>query len=110
MKEIVAKPRFMCLMQYEAKKTKTLKFEVEKDLLLGQARRTNGSCSKNLNSWIVLGKSFYRQNLGGGLQDCDFLQMFGGEVAGWCSRNANHQPSGSNWSEVSACTYYPPPE
>ena len=33
-----------------------------------------------------------------------FFWLVGGEVTGWNSRNANHQPSGSNQSGVSACT------
>ena len=50
------------------------------------------------------GRSFYRQNWGtGGGRGAGYvtlLWLVGGEVTGWCSRNLNHQPSGSNQSGV----------
>ena len=41
-------------MYTEAKQTKPLASEAEKDLLQGQARRIGGSCSKTPNSLVVL--------------------------------------------------------
>ena len=54
----VVKPKFVCPVHNEAKKTKTLGFGAEKGLLQGQARRTGGSCSKNPNSLMVFREEF----------------------------------------------------
>ena len=54
----------VCMTHREAQQTETLEFEAEKDLSQGQSKRMGGSCSKNLNSLMVSGEKFYRQNLG----------------------------------------------
>ena len=47
------------------------------------------------------GKVFFlRGHLRWNLQLMDFLLIGWGEVTGWCFRNLNHQPSGSNQSGV----------
>ena len=51
---LVDEPKFVCLMDREAKQTKMLEFEVEKGLLLGRARRTDRSCLKSPKSPTVL--------------------------------------------------------
>ena len=38
-----------------------------------------------------------------------FFWLVDGEITGWCSRNLNHQTSGSNQSGVSAPSYHSPP-
>ena len=45
------------------------------------------------------GKGFKGNTWGEGCSSCIFLQLVGCEVAGWCFRNLNHQPSGCNQLE-----------
>ena len=48
--------------------------------------------------WVSRKKVLYG-NLREGCRVCN-LPLVGGEVTGWCSKNLNHQPSGSNQSGV----------
>ena len=83
-------------MHTEVKQTETSEFGVEKGLV-------QGTCEEN--GWLVLrrpelfdglqGRSFYRQNLGEGLQVCDPPL-----ISRWYFRNLNNQPSSSNRSGV----------
>ena len=57
-------------------------FGAEKGLLLGQARRTGGSCSKAPNSLMVFrGRVVIGKMWSEGFRVCDFL------LIGWCSRD-----------------------
>ena len=50
----VDEPKFVCLMDREAKQTKMSESEAEKGLLLGRARRTDRSCLKSPKSPTIL--------------------------------------------------------
>ena len=57
-------------------------FGAEKGLLSGQARKVDGSGSTPLNSPVIWGGSFCRQNLGWELQGVWFSWLAGGEATG----------------------------
>ena len=87
-------------MYSEAKRTDTLELRAEKVLLQSQTRTVGSLCSKSLTT--LLGKRFYKQNLGGGLQACVTFSLIGWwEVTGWWSRKLNHHSSSSNHSGIS---------
>ena len=54
----VIKPKFIGPKHSEVKQTETSEFGTNKGLLQGQARRTDGSCSKDPNSWVALQVKF----------------------------------------------------
>ena len=61
-----------------------------------QARRMGCWCSKDLSGTRIL-----KDNIQGeGCSSWTFFWLANGEVTGWCFRNLNHQPSGSNQSGI----------
>ena len=86
-------------MHCEAKQTDTLELGADKGLLQSQTRTMGSLCSKSPTT--LLGKRFYKQNLGGGLQGCVTFSLIGWwEVAEWWSRKLNHQSSSSNHAGI----------
>ena len=71
----------------------------EKGLLQSQEKTVGSLSSKSPTT--LLGKRFYKQNLGGGLQGYVTFSLIGWwEVIGWWSRKLHHQPSSSNHSGI----------
>ena len=64
----VVEPKFLCLVHSETKQAKTSEFGAEEGLLQSQARRRTAQAQKAQTPLWFLGKTFYWQNLGGGLQ------------------------------------------
>ena len=96
---VVIESKFMCLVHSEAKQTETLEFGGKKGLFQGQASMC-GSCSKDPNSLMFSGRSFYRQNLWWGLQgvwlssDWLVVRYQGGAPGILCSAWSYHPPPG----------------
>ena len=71
----------------EAKESKMLEFEGKRFIAKAKQEERAAHAQKGQTSLWFWGKSFYRQNLGGGLQGMWPSWLVGGEVTGWCSRN-----------------------
>ena len=75
------------------------------------ARTMGGSWSKELHFPMVFREECLKATFGMGATECKtLLWQVGGEVAGWCFSNMDHQPSGSNQSAwlCSAYNYHLP--
>ena len=59
----VIKPKFIGPKHSEVKQTETSEFGTNKGLLQGQARRTDGSCSKDPNSPMGVREQFIEAKL-----------------------------------------------
>ena len=97
-------PKFVWLM-YSETKLQQRSSEQRKVYCKGQAKKIDGSCSKDLNSPMVFCKAFLKATFGVTAAGCmTFFWLVSGEVRGYGSRNLIHQPSGSNQSGVWACS------